>query len=66
MRFRITSPLLCLCALLLALAQAAWANGSDSPQTFNGETHQSPSSSPGKPSESADCYGFGASAGELG
>jgi hypothetical protein len=62
MRFRITSPLLCLCALLLALAQAALVSGSDLPQMCNGETHQSPS----KPSESADCYGFGASAGELG
>lgn len=66
MRCRITSPLICLCALLLALAQPAWANGSDLPQMCSVETQQSPGSSPGKPSESADCYEFGASVGELG
>lgn len=66
MRCRITSPLMCLCALLVALAQPAWANGSDLPQMCSVETQQSPGSSPGKPSESADCYEFGASVGELG
>ena len=66
MCFRLASPLLCLCTLLLALAQPAWANGSDMPQMCSIETQQSPGGSPGKPSESADCYEFGASVGELG
>lgn len=66
MRCRLTSPLMCLCALLLALAQPVWANGSDLPPMCSVETQQPPGSSPGKPSESADCYEFGASVGELG
>lgn len=66
---RTAGRLWCLCGLLalaLALAQPAWANGSDLPHMCSVDTTQEPGSPSGKPAEAADCYEFGASVGELG
>lgn len=60
------SPLLCLCALLLALSASVRANGTDLPQMCSVENTPTPGNPATKPSESADCYEFGASVGELG
>ena len=55
-----------LLALALALAQPAWADGSDLPHMCSVDTTQEPGSQTGKPAEPTDCFEFGASVGELG
>ena len=56
----------CLCGLLLALTEPAWANGSDLPHMCSLDTPQVPDSPAGRPTEPTDCYEFGAAVGELG
>jgi hypothetical protein len=58
--------LLSLCVLLLAVSEPPQANGSELPQMCSVETTQSSGQPPSHPSESSDCYEFGASIGELG